>query len=221
MKSSSDKSLESWIWDAACSIRGAKDAPKYKDYILPLIFTKRLCDVFDDELNRIAAEVGSRKKAFQLAKADHKLVRFYLPLVPDDPEQPVWSVIRKLSDKIGEGVTTHMRAIARENPLLQGIIDRVDFNATTHGQRVSETGSVLTIDTFGSKSRSHPRPNLSGSSIATPRAVRCSGLIWKPGGQELLGAGEANLETGMRIDFAAGFSLKCRACRVSPISLAR
>ncbi|MFZ1729979.1 MAG: type I restriction-modification system subunit M N-terminal domain-containing protein [Bacteroidota bacterium] len=47
------KSLESWIWDAACSIRGAKDAPKYKDYILPLVFTKRLCDVFDDEVNRI------------------------------------------------------------------------------------------------------------------------------------------------------------------------
>ena len=130
-----NKSLESWIWDAACSIRGAKDAAKYKDYILPLIFTKRLCDVFDDELNRIAKEVGSRQKAFQLVKADHKLVRFYLPLIPDDPEQPVWSVIRKLSDKIGEGVTTHMRAIARENPLLQGIIDRVDFNATTHGQR--------------------------------------------------------------------------------------
>jgi hypothetical protein len=127
-----DKSLESWIWDAACSIRGAKDAPKYKDYILPLIFTKRLCDVFDDELNRIAAEVGSRKKAFQLVSADHKLVRFYLPLAPDDPEQPVWNVIRKLSDKMGEGVTTQMRAIARENPLLQGIIDRVDFNATTH-----------------------------------------------------------------------------------------
>jgi hypothetical protein len=78
--------------------------------------------VFDDELNRIAAEVGSRRSAFALAKADHKLVRFYLPLVPDDPEQPVWSVIRKLADRIGEGVTTQMRAIARENPLLQGII---------------------------------------------------------------------------------------------------
>jgi len=130
-----DKSLESWIWDAACSIRGAKDAPKYKDYILPLVFTKRLCDVFDDEVNRIAAEVGSRKKAFQLAKADPKLVRFYLPIVPEDTEEPVWSVIRKLSDKIGEAVTTHMRAIAKANPLLQGIIDRVDFNATTHGQR--------------------------------------------------------------------------------------
>ncbi len=132
---SKDKSLETWIWDAACSIRGAKDAPKFKDYILPLIFTKRLCDVFDDELNRIAVEVGSRKKAFTLVDADRKLVRFYLPLVPDDPEQPVWSVIRELSDQIGEGVTTHMREIAKDNPRLKGIIDRVDFNATVHGQR--------------------------------------------------------------------------------------
>lgn len=134
-KNGNSKSLESWIWDAACSIRGAKDAPKYKDFILPLIFTKRLCDVFDDELNRIAKEVGTRKKAFQLAKADHKLVRFYLPLVPENPEDEVWTVIRKLSDKIGEQLTTHLREIAKDNPLLSGIIDRVDFNATTHGQR--------------------------------------------------------------------------------------
>lgn len=142
-KESGEKSLESWIWDAACSIRGAKDAPKYKDYILPLIFTKRLCDVFDDEVNRIAEKVGSRAKAFQLVKLDwHKatdkkkaMVRFYLPLEPKDPEQSVWSVIRKLSDKIGENLTGHLRAIAKENTLLQGIIDRVDFNATTHGQR--------------------------------------------------------------------------------------
>ena len=35
-----DKSLEHWLWDVACSIRGAKDAPKYKDFILLLVFTK-------------------------------------------------------------------------------------------------------------------------------------------------------------------------------------
>ncbi len=130
-----DKSLEQWLWDAACSIRGAKDAPKYKDYILPLVFAKRLCDVFDDEINRIAKEVGGRAKAFKLVKKDKKLVRFYIPLEPADTEEPVWSVIRKLADKIGETLTDHMRAIAKENPRLQGIIDRVDFNATTHGQR--------------------------------------------------------------------------------------
>src|SRR5258707_14370666 len=74
MANESGKSLEAWIWDAACSIRGAKDAAKFKEFILPLIFTKRLCDVFDDELNRIAEEVGSRAKAFKLVKHDKKLV---------------------------------------------------------------------------------------------------------------------------------------------------
>ena len=133
--SANGKSLETWIWDAACSIRGAQEAPKYKNYILPLIFVKRLCDVFDDEINRIAAKVGSRKKAFQLVALDHDLVRFYLPLQPDDPEQPVWGIIRTLTGAIGEALTTHLRAIAKENPDLNGIIDRVDFNATTHGVR--------------------------------------------------------------------------------------
>ena len=33
-KGDNGKFLESWIWDAACSIRGAKDAPKYKEFIL-------------------------------------------------------------------------------------------------------------------------------------------------------------------------------------------
>jgi type I restriction enzyme M protein len=130
-----DKSLESWIWDAACSIRGAQEAPKFKDFILPLIFTKRLCDVFDDELNRIAEQVGSREKTFKLVEKDHKLVRFYLPLKPKDANDPVWSVIRKLTGKIGEGLTTYLHDIAKANPALEGIIDRMDFNATTHGQR--------------------------------------------------------------------------------------
>src|SRR5438067_2258790 len=135
MNNARDKSLESWIWDAACSIRGAQEAPKFKDFILPLIFTKRLCDVFDDELNRIAVEVGSRAKAFKLVEKDHKLVRFYLPLKPQDANEPVWSVVRKLTGKIGESLTTHLHEIAKANPALEGIIDRVDFNATTHGQR--------------------------------------------------------------------------------------
>ncbi|HXK26630.1 MAG TPA: class I SAM-dependent DNA methyltransferase [Candidatus Binatia bacterium] len=145
MTNGNDKSLESWIWDAACSIRGAKDAPKFKDYILPLIFTKRLCDVFDDELNRIAKEVGSRARAFKLVKHDKKLVRFYLPLQPANPDDAVWSVIRTLADKIGEQLTTHLRAIADENALLKGIIDRVDFNATTHGVRDIEDSRLSNL----------------------------------------------------------------------------
>lgn len=145
------KSLEFWIWDAACSIRGAKDAPKYKDFILPLIFTKRLCDVFDDEVNRIAGEVGSPRIAFQLVKADHKLLRFFLPRLPDDPDEPVLSIIRKLSYRMGEGVTTHMCSIAKENPLLQGIITTLLSAYTLPTQKkyfIASAISVLVKDTF-------------------------------------------------------------------------
>jgi hypothetical protein len=87
---------------------------KFKEFILPLIFAKRLCDVFDDEIDRIAKEVGSRTKAFKLVKHDKKLVRFYLPLQPSNPDESVWSVIRTLSDKIGEQLTTHLRAIRQD-----------------------------------------------------------------------------------------------------------
>ncbi|MDQ7796775.1 MAG: class I SAM-dependent DNA methyltransferase [Spirochaetia bacterium] len=134
-KEPENKSMESWIWDAACSIRGAQDASKYKDFILPLIFVKRLCDVFDDEIDRIARYVGSRAKAFQLVERDKNLVRFFIPFRPKNTDDPVWSVIRKLSNKIGEQLTNYLRDIARENPKLSGIIDRIDFNATTHGVR--------------------------------------------------------------------------------------
>jgi len=47
------KSMENLLWKAACSIRGEKDAPKFKDYILPLLFMKRLSDVFEDEFARL------------------------------------------------------------------------------------------------------------------------------------------------------------------------
>ena len=44
------KSLESWIWDAACSIRGAKDAAKYKECRVGIIwflsFRFTLCSLF-------------------------------------------------------------------------------------------------------------------------------------------------------------------------------
>jgi type I restriction-modification system DNA methylase subunit len=53
MPAETTKSLESWLWDAACSIRGAKDASKFKDYILPLVFTKRLTALFRTLLHQL------------------------------------------------------------------------------------------------------------------------------------------------------------------------
>lgn len=147
------KSLESWLWDAACVIRGEKDAAKYKDYILPLVFVKRLCDVFDDEINRIAKQTGSRTKALKLIEKDKKVVRFYLPLRAKDPEKDdTWSAIRTLTSKVGEQLTSIMQDIAKHNPRIQGIIDRIDFNATTHGQRdISEESLIKLIERISQK----------------------------------------------------------------------
>src|ERR1043165_5444554 len=75
----STKSMEQMLWDAACSIRGEKDAPKFKDYILPLLFIKRLSDVFDDEVQRLSETYGDRDTALSILEADHELVRFYIP----------------------------------------------------------------------------------------------------------------------------------------------
>src|SRR5881397_1448121 len=63
--------LETWLWDAACAIRGATDAPKFKDFILPLVFYKRLSDVFDDEFSERAAEFGDEATAREIIEADH------------------------------------------------------------------------------------------------------------------------------------------------------
>ncbi len=137
------KILESWLWECACKIRGDIDAPKYKDYILPLIFLKRLSDVFEDEIIKLSEEYGDKKTAEELVEEDHSLVWFYLP------EKSRWHFITKQSTKIGEILTDAVRSVARENPKLQGVIDFVDFNATASGQRiVSDDKLKLLIDTL-------------------------------------------------------------------------
>jgi type I restriction enzyme M protein len=227
-----NKSLESWIWDAACSIRGAKDAPKYKEFILPLIFAKRLCDVFDDELDRIAKEVGSRAKAFKLVKHDKKLVRFFLPLEPKNPDDPVWSVIRTLSDKIGEQLTTHLQAIAKANPLLSGIINRVDFNATTHGVRDLEDDRLSNLIERISEKRlglGDVEPDIIGRSYEylirkfAEGSVSSAGEFYTPKEVGMLMARIIDPEPGMEIYDpccgSAGLLIKCQLVLQEKMSL--
>ncbi len=64
--------LETWLLDAANTIRGASDAPKFKDFILPLIFYKRLSDVFDDEFAKQIDEFGDEESARVIVEADHE-----------------------------------------------------------------------------------------------------------------------------------------------------
>ncbi len=138
------KPMEQMLWDAACSIRGEKDAAKFKDYLLPLLFLKRLSDVFDDEIERLAEEYGDRGTALEIAESDHSLLRFYLP------QEARWAVLSgrqsfdwPMDDRgrptaprdIGEHLTKAVRAVVKQNPTLSGVIDVVDFAAERNGER--------------------------------------------------------------------------------------
>ena len=138
------KPMEQMLWDAACSIRGEKDAAKFKDYLLPLLFLKRLSDVFDDEIERLSEDFGDLTTTLEIAEMDHSLLRFYLP-----PEAR-WGVISgresfdwPLDDRgrptaprdIGEHLTKAVRAVVKQNPTLSGVIDVVDFAAERNGER--------------------------------------------------------------------------------------
>ena len=152
------KPMEQMLWDAACSIRGEKDAAKFKDYLLPLLFLKRLSDVFDDEIDRLAEEFGDSAVAQEIAESDHDLLRFYLP-----PEAR-WSVVngREAHDwpldaggrstrprDVGEHLTMAVRAVVRYNPTLSGVIDLVDFASERNGERdLNPARLAAVVETF-------------------------------------------------------------------------
>ena len=152
------KPMEQMLWDAACSIRGAKDAAKFKDYLLPLLFLKRLSDVFDDEIERLAQEYGDLEIAKEIVESDHDLLRFYLP-----PEAR-WSVVNRRETHewprdaqgrstrprdIGEHLTVAMRVVVRHNPTLSGVIDLVDFASERNGERELNPGRLsAVVETF-------------------------------------------------------------------------
>ena len=154
----STKPMEQMLWDAACSIRGARDAAKFKDYLLPLLFLKRLSDVFDDEIDRLAEEFGDREVAQEIAESDHGLLRFYLPPearwdVVNGRENYDWPVdVQGRNTRprdVGEHLTRAVRAVVRHNPTLSGVIDLVDFAAERNGERdINPARLAAVVETF-------------------------------------------------------------------------
>lgn len=98
--------LENWLWEAACSSRGPLDAPKYKDYILPLLFYKRLCDVFPDELDRLEGVIDWRDfnatEAGQRLLEDNSLARL---VEPDLLGRAYEYLLRKFAWRAEEGLS--------------------------------------------------------------------------------------------------------------------
>jgi type I restriction enzyme M protein len=97
--------LESYLWGAAVLLRGTIDAGDYKQFIFPLLFFKRLCDVFDEE-TVTALRDSDGDQDFALFPENH---RFQVPASAH------WREIRKINRDVGSILQQAMRAIEVAN----------------------------------------------------------------------------------------------------------
>jgi len=101
----SQQELESYLWGGATLLRGLIDASDYKQYIFPLLFFKRLSDVWDEDYEAALAETSD--EAYARASADDRFV------IPEDAH---WNVARNASRDVGRALLTAFRAIETVNP---------------------------------------------------------------------------------------------------------
>ncbi len=103
--------LESYLWGAATILRGLVDAGDYKQYVFPLLFYKRLSDVWDEEYGAALADSGDADYAREMANE-----RF---IIPDGAH---WNDVRTVPRDVGQALRNAMRAIEAANPArLDGI----------------------------------------------------------------------------------------------------
>jgi len=110
------ETLKSHLWESANILRGSIDASDYKNYIFGLLFLKRLCDVFDEELDVL-------KKENHVDLKDPDNFSFYVP------EKAHWSYLKTLTQNLGEAINKSNGALEEANPeMLEGVLSTVDFN---------------------------------------------------------------------------------------------
>ena len=130
--------LSSHLWEAANILRGPVDAADFKTYIFPLLFFKRISDVYDEEF-AAALEEASGDRAFAQFPENH---RFQVP------EGCHWKDIRAKNAHIGHGLQKAMRCIERANPdRLHGIFGDAQW---TNKARLSDALLKDLIEHFSS-----------------------------------------------------------------------
>lgn len=118
--------LEKFLWGAATALRGTIDAGDYKQYIFPLLFFKRISDVYDEEFEKALAESDGDLEYAAFAENHHFEV----------PEGAHWRDVRAVTTNVGLAIQNAMRAIEQANPdTLQGIFGDASW---TNKDRLSD-----------------------------------------------------------------------------------
>lgn len=133
------KELESYLWGAATYLRGFIDAGDYKQYIFPLLFYKRICDVYDEEYEDALAESDGD---LEYAAFDENH-RFKVPA------EAHWNKVRQVTVNVGQAISKALNAIQKVNAQqLQGIFGDADW---TNKERLSDAMLCQLIEHFSTK----------------------------------------------------------------------
>ena len=124
------KQLENYLWGAAKILRGTIDAGDYKQYIFPLLFFKRICDVYEEEYQKALEESDGDLEYASFAENHHFQV----------PEYSHWNRVRETTTNVGKAIQDAMREIEKANPdTLYGIFGDASW---TNKERL--TDEILT-----------------------------------------------------------------------------
>jgi len=97
--------LENWLFGAANILRGPVDQADFKTYIFPLLFLKRICDVFDEEYEKALEEAGGNKEEAEFRENFHFLI----------PKDCHWRDVREKTEDVGQALSNSMRCIETAN----------------------------------------------------------------------------------------------------------
>jgi type I restriction enzyme M protein len=118
--------LEKYLWGAATALRGTIDAGDYKQFIFPLLFFKRISDVYDEEFEKALAESDGDIEYAVFAENHHFQI----------PEGAHWKNVRETTVNVGLALQNAMREIEKANPdTLHGIFGDASW---TNKDRLSD-----------------------------------------------------------------------------------
>lgn len=123
------------VWQAADILRGSIDSADYKNYILGMLFLKRLSDVFEEEAKKIETETGDK----ELAWNDPDEHQFFVP------ERARWDNIKKASIQVGDELNKACAELEDANPLMEGVLASIDFNTVKLGDAKQRDTTLLEL----------------------------------------------------------------------------
>lgn len=134
----SQKQLENYLWGAAVLLRGVIDPGEYKNIIFPLMFFKRISDVYDEEYETALKESEGDKEYAEFAE-NHSFVV---------PKGAHWKEVRQVTSDVGLAIREAMREIEKANPdKLFGIFGDTNW---TNKNRLSDRILIDLIEHFSS-----------------------------------------------------------------------